>query len=162
MQTGQRQMAVKRRPLHLSDVAELRTEVEAICTRPVRTLGNWTEAQIVQHVARMMEFAYAGFPFKASRYVRPVARLYLPRLLRKGFTPSFRLPERARALLPDDAVSLAQAAAQMGAVLGRLDRGEPMTQPHPLFGVLSPEQWVQLHLRHAEHHFSFVILEMTI
>lgn len=150
---------MERRQLRFAEVSDLRRELETICTHRVKTLGAWNEAQIVQHVTRLMEFSYNGFPFRAPWYARLIARRFLPRFLNKGFTPGFKLPSRAGALLPDDAVTLAAAAAQMAALLGRLERGEPMSQPSPIFGPLTHEQWVQLHLRHAEHHFSFVIIE---
>jgi len=153
-------MAMKRRQVRLEQVSDLRREVELICTHRVRTLGEWNEAQILDHVAKLIEFAYAGFPFRAPWIVRVLARrLLLSRCMRKGFKPGFKLPASARILLPDPDITLAAAAARMGAVLARLERGEPMTHPSPVFGPLTHDQWVRLQLRHAEHHFSFILPE---
>lgn len=153
---------MERRKLQLASIADLRRETEAICTRPVRTVGAWTESQIVQHVARLIQFSYDGFPFRAPWFLRLIARRLLPHFLERGFKPGIHLPARARPLLPDETVTLEAAAGQIRAMLERLERGDRITNPSPIFGPLTHEQWVRLHLRHAEHHFSFVIPEETM
>lgn len=38
----------------------------------------------------------------------------------------------------------------------RVQDGERFTQASPIFGKLSHEQWVNLHLKHAELHLGFL------
>jgi hypothetical protein len=40
--------------------------------------------------------------------------------------------------------------------IGRIRGGERMTQECSVDGPYSHEQWVQIHLRHAELHLSFL------
>lgn len=125
--------------------------------------GNWSAAQILQHVGRLIEFSFDGFPFQypatyrwSSRLVRLISWRWL---LALAFRPGFRNPPAAAALEPDPGVTLADAAAYLRRQVGRVQSGERMTAASPAEGPVSHEQWVTAHLRHAELHFSFVLLE---
>lgn len=134
----------------------------AVAGRAV-TLGNWSAAQVLQHVGRLIEFSLDGFPFQyplawrwAARFVRLVS---WRGLLALAFRPGFRNPAVAAALEPDPAMSIADAAAYLRAQVDRVRRGERMTAPSPAEGPITHEQWGFAHLRHAELHFSFVLPE---
>ena len=58
--------------------------------------------------------------------------------------------------LPADAVSVAEGAAALRAQIERVRSGAAFIPASPFFGRLSREQWIELHLRHAELHLSFV------
>lgn len=47
-----------------------------------------------------------------------------------------------------------QALADLQAAFARLAAQVPM-RPNPIFGKMSHEEWIKLHLRHAELHQSF-------
>ena len=52
-----------RRDLHFSTMKNLLDDVEQLDEAPSRrATGNWTAAQIVQHVAKLIEFSIDGFP----------------------------------------------------------------------------------------------------
>jgi hypothetical protein len=110
-----------------------------------------------------MEFSFDGFPFRYRRPVRWGAQLLRmvswPWLLVLAFRPGFRNPPVAAALEPKPTVSLAQAVRYMRGLLERISSGERMTAANPSMGPLSHEQWVEVHLRHAELHLSFLVFE---
>jgi hypothetical protein len=161
-----RSVAARRR-VHLRTVADLAAEVErvaeAAAASRVRTLGNWSAAQILWHLGRLMEFSFGGFPFRYPWPVRWPARLLRVLswrwLLALAFRPGFRNPPVAEALEPEPAVSLADAVLYVRGQLERISSGERMTAANPSMGPLSHEQWVEVHLRHAELHLSFLVFE---
>jgi len=109
-----------------------------------------------------MEFSFGGFPFRYPWQVRWPARLLRVVswrwLLAMAFRPGFRNPRVAAALEPP-AVSLAEAVPYVRGQLGRIASGERMAAANPSMGPLSHEQWVEVHLRHAELHLSFLVFE---
>jgi len=158
-----------RRPVSLRTVAELAAEVERVAEAAaagrVRALGNWSAAQILWHLGRLMEFSFDGFPFRYPWHLRWGAWLLRALswrwLVALAFRPGFRNPPAAAALEPDAAVSLAEAAGYLRRQLKRIQSGERMTAASPAEGPLSHEQWVEVHLRHAELHLSFLAFPST-
>ena len=55
-------------------------------------------------------------------------------------------------------LSTAEGADRLRRALTRLKRGEPAKFDSPAFGLMSHDDRVQLNLRHAELHFSFLRL----
>jgi hypothetical protein len=72
--------------------------------------------------------------------------------------PGFRNPPVLAALEPDPKVSLPQAVRYLLEHLQRISSAERMTVPNPSMGPLSHEQWLEVHLRNAEIHLSFLAL----
>ncbi len=143
--------------------AEVDRVLSAAAAGKVRSLGNWSPAQVFQHIGRLIEFSFDGFPFRyewpirwASRLLRLISWRWL---LTLAFRPGFRNPSQAAVLEPDPAVDLEHAAEYLQRQIGRIRGGERMTQPSPAEGRLSHSQWVQVHLRHAELHLSFLVLQ---
>jgi hypothetical protein len=156
-----------RRPVSLQTVADLAAEIERVAEAAaagrVRTLGNWTSAQILWHLGKLMEFSFDGFPFRYPWPLPWVARLLRMLswrwLLVLAFRPGFCNPPAAEALEPEPTLSLAEAVRYVRGQLQRLSSGERMTAANPSMGTLSHEQWVEVHLRHAELHLSFLVLQ---
>jgi hypothetical protein len=154
-----------RRALHLASLDDLSAEVErlaeAAAAGHVRALGNWSPAQALWHIGRLIGFSLDGFPFRYPWWLRWPARLLRLMswrwLVRLAFRPGFTNPPAARAVEPDPAVPLPEAVAFLSGQLDRLRRGERMTYPSPVEGPITHEQWLFAHLRHAELHLSFLI-----
>ena len=57
---------------------------------------------------------------------------------------------------PRQGVAFEVALARLRRVLDRLDRGERMEQRSPAFGAMSHDEWLRLHLGHAQLHLGFL------
>jgi hypothetical protein len=110
-----------------------------------------------------MEFSFDGFPFRYAWPLRWGVRLLgavaWRWLLSVAFRPGFRNPPAAVALEPDASVPLQEAVRYVREQLGRINSGERMTAASPAEAPLSHEQWIEVHLRHAELHLGFLALE---
>lgn len=147
----------ERRELHFSSMGEILDDVEYMAAGdPPRSTGNWTSAQIVEHVGRTIGFSIDGFPVpKAALPLRIACRLLRGRILRDPWKPGIKLPPKFARLVPEGRTTWDDAVDGFRAVMTKLDTTR-MTARSPLFGKLRHDQWVQLHCRHAELHFSFV------
>ncbi len=123
--------------------------------------GNWTEGEILEHVAKMWMMAFDGFPESARP---PLIIKLIARLMKGKFTsgktlpPGFKLPKQARFMLPAPGTSFEVGMQKMIRVLDRIDAGERMTIPSPAFGRLTHDEWMRLHLSHAQLHFGFLFI----
>ena len=88
--------------------------------------------------------------------LRWLAPLMKGRVLTKGIPPGFKLPDNMQALRPAAVVETADGLRALRSLLSRIRSGDRMSQPSPLLGRMSHEDWVELHLRHCELHLSFV------
>ena len=156
-----------RRTILLQSLADLASEVDRVCASAaagrVRPLGNWTAAQVLQHLALFIAGSLDGFAFQYPLRLRCQAWLLglisWPLLMRLAFRPGFRNPPAAASVEPDPAITLEHAAANLRRQLQRLASGERMTHRSPTGERLSHDQWLECHLRHAELHLSFLLLE---
>jgi hypothetical protein len=155
----------ERRPVRLPTLDDLALdEVERVAAAAaagsVRPLGNWSPAQVLWHIGRLMEQSFDGFPFRYRRGPTWITRLFrLPAwrwLIALAFRPGFRNPPAAATLEPEPSVSREEAAAHVKRQIARVRDGERMTQECSLEGMYTHEQWVYIHLRHAELHLSFL------
>ncbi len=146
-----------RRELHFSSMADILQDVEYLAAGdPPRSTGNWTPAQIVQHVGRIIDCSIEGFPPPRAAFgVRFIGWLLRRIVLTRPMQPGIKLPRKFEALLPDHGTIWDDAVDRFCAVHNKLATRQ-MTQPSPVFGRLTHQQWEQLHCRHAEMHFSFM------
>lgn len=125
----------------------------------VATTGNWTAGEILDHVACNWEYALDGFPSEArvSFPVRIVARLMKGRFTSGKTLPSgVKIPSSATYMQPRRACSFDDGLARLRRVLDRLDGGEQMTAASPAFGPMTHDEWMRLHLAHAQLHLGFI------
>jgi hypothetical protein len=153
----------------LHTIDQLAREVDRIVAEAragkIRPLGNWSPAQVLWHIGRLIELSFDGFPFRYRRAPAWITRLMhllaWRQLIALAFRPGFHNPPEAATLEPDPSVSLADAAAYLKNQFRRIENGEQMTQECSIEGPYTHEQWVYIHLRHAELHLSFLALERT-
>ncbi len=153
-----------RRAVRLHTIDDLAAEVdritEAAAAGQVRPLGNWSPAQVLWHLGKTIEFSFDGFPFRYRRGIRWLTlllRLVAWRwLIRMALRPGFSNPPEADALEPDPTLALDAAAAYLHQQIARIRSGGRMTQACSVEGPYSHEQWIYIHLRHAELHLSFL------
>lgn len=163
MPTVDTRRVTSRRPVRFESLEELSAEADRIARAEAEgrthALGNWSPGQNLQHLARFMTCSLDGFgkepPLVVKLFGR-VLRLFLGgRMFQKPVPPGFKLP-KGMPFLPQDQTSADVGARELCAVIERINQGAPFIPASPLFGRLTREQWIALHLRHAELHLSFV------
>lgn len=125
----------------------------------LRATGNWTAGENLDHVAIAWEFALDGPPpgARVPLVVRMLAPLLKRRMTSGRTLPAgFRIPSSSSYMEPRRGCAFEDGLARLRAVLDRLDRGERMTQPSPAFGALAHDEWMGLHLGHAQLHLGFL------
>ncbi len=141
----------------LRDAEWLNTEAEA--GKMLRASGNWTPAQVIDHVAKGIGYSFDGFPSDARPPLplRVILRMMKSSILHKPTKPGIRLKGRiAKALGPEDGVTWGQAMTRLRHAIGRAGKGERMIAASPILGAMAHEEWIQFHCRHAELHLSFI------
>lgn len=148
-----------RRVLHFRDMDELLADIDALDeagASRIRAAGNWTPGQIVHHVACFITPSIDGFGFKGPLGLRLIGRVMRKRMLTKTFPAGLTLPKSMSRFAPPDDATWDDAVALLRREVGRIRDGARMTHASPMLGALSHEEWVNLHCRHAELHFSFL------
>lgn len=135
---------------------QLITEVRSLGARPTRQLGNWSLAQICQHVGiGMRETVEADKLFDAPLWLRLLGPWLRGRVLKSGLPRGFQIPRGGERLIPPP-VSFDEGLAALEAGIATLKASDRRIA-HPVFGRMSIAQWDQFHLRHAEMHLSFIV-----
>ncbi len=145
----------QRRPLRFNSLDDVRAEIDRLASCEVRSTGNWTPAQAIDHLAAIIEGSLDGIPAQAPWFVRLLAPTFRNKALHQGIQPGIKLSGDMLRVMPSDDVTIDKAMARINRIFERLDRGEKMLQPSPVFGRMTHEDWCNLHMRHAELHLSF-------
>lgn len=154
--------AAPRRDLTFSTLDELVRELDrleaASAAGTLAHTGNWTAGQVCEHCAKFMRGAIDGFDTKAPWFVRVVARrLYFKQMIGPGPMPAgIKLPKQAVSMLPTPGVSDRAGIADLRRQVDRLRAGAKMTIPSPVFGAMTHEHWMIVHLKHCAMHMSFL------
>ncbi|MCP3903587.1 MAG: DUF1569 domain-containing protein [Planctomycetes bacterium] len=141
--------------LRFESIADVLTDVESLDGESVRATGTWTPAQIVEHLAGAIDCSIDGYHLRAPALARMKARSMKDRVLRDGLPTGIGLKGKLRDMLPPENVTWDAAVAHFRDAVARAGR-EPMDADHPFLGVLTNDEWHQLHCRHAELHLGFV------
>ena len=149
-----------RRTVHYASLAELLNDAETLAAGEIRTLGNWSPGQIFSHLANTMNMSIDGAQFSVPWYVRFFAGFMKQRMLRGPMPTGFQLPPHAAQELVSPPVSTAEGLNKLRRAIGRQQQ-ESRRAPSPVFGVMSHEEWDQLHRIHAEMHMSFLLPTST-
>jgi hypothetical protein len=146
-----------RRPVRYESLDDFLHDADKLGKGPVRTLGNKSYPQILEHLAFAINGSIDGSPLLIPWPIRTVARLLRKRILNTRMSPGFKLSRAndAKAWLEHDA-DLRAALESVHRAVQRFE-SETRRSPHPAFGHLTPEEWCKFHLRHSEMHMSFVV-----
>ena len=155
---------VKRRKLWFHSIDELLSELDRIEAAErngkLRTRGNWTAGQILAHVSAWIEYGWDGYPIGPPPFfIKWLLVLMCRRYLRKGMPAGAKIPGIEGGTKGQDPMPIIDAIARLRKALGRLKSGEAARYESPAFGPMSYEDRIQLNLRHAELHLSFLELE---
>jgi hypothetical protein len=151
---------VERRTLQFAGFDDLRADLRRIADAErrggLRRTGNWSAAQVFNHVAAWMEYPFTGYPMTPPSWpIRIMARAMLGRVLNRPLAAGFRLPRAPDGTYGADDGPLEAAEARLLRAADRLERQCPVV-PNPVFGRMTHAQWQRLNLAHAELHFSFL------
>lgn len=151
-------MTPQRRELHFDNVQQILEEVERLATIEVKTLGNYSFPQILQHLATTMDIATRHTaPPNVPAPIRMLATLFRSFVINRPMKPGVKLPKQAQPILwPENPAELDSALQHFRESFARYLASD-LTEPNPVFGRMSREQYDKLQCRHSELHLSFVI-----
>lgn len=127
----------------------------------MQSLGKWTPAQNIEHVAILIEGSVHGFPGVKAPLLMKLAFTTLVKIapgmiFNQSFKPGIKFPKGTVDFFTPGDVSYVDALQRLRRALDDAAKLK-MTQASPLAGRLSHEQWSKLHCRHAEMHFSHIV-----
>lgn len=149
-------MAAQRRELRFESIDDVLSEVERLTAGDVKTTGNYSYPQILEHLARALDAVcgHLATP-RVSLPLRVGARMIRPLVLLK-MRPGFKLPAQAQSVLwPSESVDIEDAVTHFKAAVQRYCDAETLP-PHPFFGKMTRAQSDQMQCRHCELHLGFV------
>ncbi len=146
----------QRRTLRFRSLDDLLADTQMLVAAGVQAHGKWSTGQVIAHVASVIDASVEGVRFTLPFPMRILGRLIRNRSLKKGLPSGIKIPGKARSTFaPPASLTVEQAIGQLIAAVEKAKQRR-MTAVSPVFGKLNHEQWVQLHCRHAELHFSFL------
>jgi hypothetical protein len=152
----------ERRTLRFNSVDELLAEIDRIVSAEkagtLRRTGNWSTGQIFGHLAAWIDYGYEGFPPGAHPpfFVRWVMKFWKKKIIRDGMPAGIRIPRTKDGTFGTEPYSADEGAARLRAALKRLSVGEPVKFHSPAMGPVSEAERIQVQLRHAELHLSYL------
>ncbi|MBL9002505.1 MAG: DUF1569 domain-containing protein [Phycisphaerae bacterium] len=154
---------VGRRILRFRTPADARADAESLAALDhagqLRQLGNWTLGQALGHCAAWIGYAYEGYPagFRLPPLpIRWVARLMIRGFIRKPMPVGFRMRGTTDGTFGTEVLPTVIGQDRFRVQWVRLEKFPP-EKPNPIFGPLEHDDWVAMHLRHAELHLSFFV-----
>ncbi len=146
-----------RRTLSFSDLSQVRTDLEQITSRPHTTVGGWTAAQIIEHLAKTFTVSVDGINFKMGFFIRRIGPFFKNRFINQPMKTGFKMPEMMKPdFMPRAEISLEEALKNYRAAYERFVSATEV-QPHGFIGKLTKEEWTKVHLKHSEMHLSFIV-----
>ncbi len=142
-------------------LAEMDRLVEAEKVGRLKRLGNWTLGQTLGHLASWAEYSYTGAPLNTPFFIKWILRLRKRKFLYEPMRSGLKIPGVKGGTLATEPMPLDEALGRMRRVMDRL-KSEAPNIPHAVFGLLTHEEWIAMHLRHAELHLGFLIPEEGI
>ena len=142
-----------RREVRYNSMDEMLADAERLATSEVRTLGNWSQGQIYEHVARGLDTSIDGVDFSLPAPVRWMLSLLMKR---KFIYDSLPAGFKATGKVVPDETSTELGLESLRKAVER-QKNESSRIKHPAFGNITREEWDQFNLRHAELHMSFIV-----
>lgn len=150
-----------RRKLSFTTMAEILGDVEMLDAavkdgKTISATGNWTPAQIIEHVMYFIDGSMDGFDFSSPLVIRIIGWIARSHILNNPMKPGFRLPATMKMVVPSPKSIWPDAVSHARKAILRVEAGKYMSKPSPLLGKMAHQDWVKMHCRHAEMHFSFI------
>jgi len=148
----------EQRELNFADLDEVVAEAERLTAGEVRTTGNHSFGQILEHLALSLDMTTGKIqPPPPPWYMRLMIPIMKPVLLKDApLKPGFKLPQKSENFFwPDKDFDVDEALAHLKEAVENYKTNGPM-EKHPMFGKLSREKNDQLNCRHSALHLGFV------
>lgn len=147
---------LERRELSFNNLDEAVAEAERLASGQVRTTGNHSFGQILEHLARTHDMSTGKIvgprPPLFMRLMMPIMK----NMIIKDVKPGFKLPAKAEAFFwPDQEFDVGQALTHLKESVENYKTAGPLDK-HPVFGKLSREKNLELNCKHCAMHLSFV------
>ncbi len=147
--------STKRRKLDFKTFNDLKNDLNLLSQSRYDRAGNWSLGQVCDHIAIFLDKSMDGFNLVLPLPLRMMGGFARWSTLKFRWIPSgYKAPD---ILLPLDVSSDPQGIERLQKSIQRYESFNQPLHPSPLFGKVSRQQWDQLHLIHAAHHFSFLI-----
>lgn len=144
-----------RRRVRYESFDDLLSEARQFSEGEVRSLGNWSQGQIYEHLARSLDASIDGMGMSFPAPLRWMMTLLMKRkFLEEEIPAGFSSPGK---YCPEE-TSAAEGLASLQRAIAR-QAVEPERIMHPGLGHIGRDGWDKFHLRHAELHMSFLIPE---
>jgi hypothetical protein len=147
-----------RRELNFATLDDVLADAtQLVASHNTATLGNWPLEKLIAHLAMTFDGSIDGFNAEVPLVIRLIARLFKGSALKRKMSPGIKLPAKVVPMAfpeihcPDEALELLRKAIARS-------KTEKMEAPHPAFGKMTHDEWLQLHLRHCEMHLSFAVI----
>ena len=148
-------MTEGRRTLRFQNLDEITADVDRLMAGPHKTVGQWSLAQICQHLALATQRVVDA---PAPAPTDPVPQV--DQDLKRRVFETGRLPEGIP-LPPNSAIPPARSAREeadaLRDALAHYAASPGPSCHHRVFGPLSKDEWDQLVRIHCAHHLSFAV-----
>lgn len=147
-----------RRELSFDRLDQVMSEVDRLVAGGHSTVGRWSLAEILQHLASTLRMTIEPPPGqKPPPWLirKTIGPLVLRRILKSG-----RMPEGLKgpaALMPRPGTDARDEAQQLRAAIRLFLDCFPESYDHPFFGRVSRPNFTRLQCIHCAHHLSFVL-----
>lgn len=147
---------MKLRFSNLDDVYDYIEQIEIENHTPTK---NWTAAQNFFHLASALEGSMNQLPSGYPWLIRLAARSFRWIVTRYRFPPWLPIPAAIKdKLTPPKTAEFVEQKHRLLKTITRFSEFTNGYASHPVLGDLDPDEWVGFHLRHCEHHLSFIKL----
>ncbi|HEX8876805.1 MAG TPA: DUF1569 domain-containing protein [Phycisphaerales bacterium] len=152
---------VQRRSLSFPTIPDALAEIDRIVAAEksgtLRRLGNWSTGQSFHHVATWINFAFDGYPpsLRPPWIIKFLVGFQKNKFIRGPLPAGVKIPRVANGTLGTEETATDAGADELRRAFQRLQAGCP-THDNILFGKLTHDEWIQMNLRHAELHLSFL------
>lgn len=150
-------MGERRLDLVFETLADASEDVRVASENGYELVGQWSFAEILEHLNLTMQMTMDGADFGYPAIVRPLVRLLFMPTIKRG-KPLKIKASAPKSLVPRDNLDEVDCVERFHSMVAKLSDPNTEFQPiHPLLGKLNRGQWLNMQKWHAAHHLSFVV-----
>lgn len=136
-------------------IAEARRIADAERAGRLRRTGNWTAGQCFGHLAAWVNYGFDGHSLKPPWFIKFILRMQKKKFLTKVTHRGVYIPGVEGGTLARDEMPLEEGLSRLEKAYERLRHSSPAI-PNVLFGHMTHDEWIRLHLRHSELHMGYL------